>query len=505
MYTELSGAEFIEKIRSLDERLNNVRLSSIEVKKEERALIYNFICDVAVDSDLKNRIWQVAESVSAPSFASVKVNVAKIASNPELINGEIVKFLKENFPSVSIFLKPTDVMSVNLGDTVKYTVRLTADGAEYMKRNGAYDKLNAHLERTFCSDFAGETVIKESEETVDLTSEEVFTGELKKIEARTIKVEDVVAIDDAAMGDTALYIEDFDYGEAVICGTVTDITERETKTGKPFFVIHLDDGTGSTGGIYFSKKNTYAKIKEIAAGDEIIARASIGDWQGKKSTTFLKINRCTFPKDFVKQDRFKKTAPKNYSLVFPTESTTISFKSVFDAEGGLPDEFIANEYVVFDLETTGTEVMNNGITEIGAVKIKNGRVSQQWTTLVKPDYPITEEITEITGITPEMVKDAPKISQVIPDFMKFIEGAILVAHNAEFDMKFLKRFAAAEEYDVNNKVLDTMIIARTAVPTLRRFDLHTLADHFGIVFHHHRALSDAYATAEAFMEMMRGK
>ena len=89
--------------------------------------------------------------------------------------------------------------------------------------------------------------------------------------------------------------------------------------------------------------------------------------------------------------------------------------------------------------------------------------------------------------------------------MKFIDGCTLVAHNAEFDMKFLKRFAGAEEYEVKNPVLDSVEIARSNLPQLRRHDLHTLAEHFGVVFHHHRALSDAYATAEIFIELMKIK
>ena len=105
-----------------------------------------------------------------------------------------------------------------------------------------------------------------------------------------------------------------------------------------------------------------------------------------------------------------------------------------------------------------------------------------------------------------MVKDAPKISAVMPDFIKFIDGAVLVGHNAiDFDMKFIKRFASAEEYEVKNEVVDTLYLAREVLPQLRKHDLQTIADHFGITFHHHRALADAYCTAEAFIEMMKLK
>ena len=503
MYTVKTNEEFISDIRLIDERLKNIRISSIEIDRKEYKIRYNFICDVAVDEDLQRKILAEAEKITAAAFHAVEITVKKIVSNDQLVNNEIYNYLNENYPSVSIFLKPTDVRSTVVGDVVKYVLRLTKDGAEYVTKNGAMAKLNDFLAKRFCSDFVGSTEIKEADETISLLSEEVYADELQKIEHRTIRVQDVVIIDDENMGDLALYIEDAVQGEVTVCGVVTDIQERQTKNGKPFLIIHLDDTTGKTSGVYFSKKNTYHKIKEITVGEAIIVRGSIGDYNGRRSFTFDKINRCTFPKDFVKKEKYKKTAPREYKLIFPSEAKTIKVKSVFDVEDVLPSELTEQTYVVFDLETTGLDFMNNGITEIGAVKLVGGKITEQFTTLVKPDYPITEENISITGITPEMVKDSPKIGAVIPDFMKFIDGAVLVAHNADFDMKFVKRFAGAEGYEVKNKVLDTVEIARAKLPFLKRHDLHTLADHFGIVFHHHRALSDSYATAEAFIELMK--
>ena len=506
MYTIKSNAQFLSDLRLIDERLKNIRLSSIEIDKKEYSIKYNFICDQAVDDELNEKIMNHAEKITASVFKSVEVSVKKIVSNDELINNEIYKYLNDNYPSVSIFLKPTDIISTVVGDVVKYVLRLTEDGAEYVVKNGAMQKLNAYLSRRFCSDFVGSTDIKDPEEIIDLTSEEVFASEIQKIEHRTIKVEDVVVIDDENMGDLALYIEDANAGEVTVCGLVTDIQERQTKNGKPFFIIHLDDTTGRTSGVYFTKKNTYTKIKDITVGECIIARGSIGEYNGRRSFTFDKINRCTFPKNFVKKDKYKKAIPKEYKLIFPEPAkTSVKVKSVFDAEVILPSELKDNVYVIFDLETTGLDHMNNGITEIGAVKLIDGVVAEQFTTLVKPDYKITEDNAKITGITEDMVKDAPKITAVIPDFMKFIDGAILVAHNADFDMKFIKRFAGASEYEVKNKVIDSVEVARSVLPQLKKHDLQTIADHFGIVFHHHRALPDAYTTAEAFIEMMKLK
>lgn len=505
MYTIKSNAEFIADIRAIDPSLKNARISSIEIDRSALKIRYNFICDNAVGAQLQKMILEEVEKITAPVFTHVEISVKKIVSNDQLINNEIYRFLNEKYPSVSIFLKNTDIMSTVVGDVVKYTLRLTKDGAEYVTKNGALQKLNEHLSKCFCSDFVGSTDVKELDETVDLLSEEVYADELQKIEHRTIKVKDVLVIDDINMGDLALYIEDAVSGEVTVCGVITELTERETKNGKPFLIIHLDDTTGRTSGVYFSKKNTYPKIKELKVGDAIIVRGNIGEYNGKRSFTFDKINRCTFPSDFVKKDKYKKSVPKEYKLIFPEPANTIKIKSVFDQDDNLPEELTSQTFVVFDIETTGLDFMNNGITEIGAVKLVDGKIVEQFTTLVKPDYRITEENFKITGISEEMVKDSPKIGAVLPDFMKFIDGSILVAHNADFDTKFIKRFAGAEEYELKNKVIDSVVLARETLPFLRKHDLQTIADHFGISFNHHRALADAYATAEAFVEMMKIK
>ena len=506
MFTIKNSSEFIADIKAIDERLKNLRINSIEIDRKAYKIRYNFICDQAVDEELNKKILFEAEKISSPVFKEVQVSVKKTVSNDELINTEIYRFLNANYISISIFLQPTDIISAVVGDNVKYTIRLTQDGADYVYKNGVIQKLNEHLSKLFCSEFIGQVDIKEREESISLLDDNVYREEIQKIEHRTIKVKDVIIIDDENIGDLALYIEDAHQGDVTICGTITDIQERKTKNDKPFLIINLDDTTGKTSGVYFSKKNTFHKIKELAVGDAIITRGSIGEYNGRRSFTFDKINRCTFPTDFVKKDKYKKSAPKSYSLIFPSPAKeSVKIKSVFDVEESLPTELTDKTIVVFDFETTGVDYMNHGITEIGAVKMVNGKAVEQFTTLVKPDYRISEENSKITGITEDMVKDAPKITAVMPDFIKFIDGCTLVAHNADFDMKFLKRFAGASGYEVKNPVIDSLELARQTLPELKHHDLHTVCDHFSIVFHHHRALSDAYATSEALVEMMKIK
>lgn len=505
MYSVKNSAEFMSALTGLDERLKNLKLASVEVDKDKLSVTYNFICDKAVDGDLKEKIMGAVETNTSRAFSSVSVNITKIVSNGELVNRAAYNFLKENYPSISIFLEQDDISSVTDGDIVRYKLRLTKDGAEYVAKNGAMKKLNDYLSKHFCSEFAGATEIKAEELAVNLLSEDVFEGELQKIEYRTVKVKEVTVIDDETIGFNAVYIEDLTDGPSTVCGRITDIAERETKTGKPFFIIHIDDTTGSLSGVYFSRKNTYEKIKALQAGSAIIARGTFGDYNGRKSYTFDKINACVFPDGFEKKDKHKKTPPRNYKKIFPEPASTIKVNSVFDDAVALPEELTSKIFVVFDLETTGLDFANNGITEIGAVKIVGGKIKEQWTTLVKPDYPITREITDITGITPEMVENSPKIEEVLPDFMKFIEYSVIVAHNAPFDTGFVRRFAGENDYEFKNAVVDTVELARKTLPALKHYDLKTVADRFGIVFRHHRALSDAYATAEAFIEMMKIK
>ena len=167
-------------------------------------------------------------------------------------------------------------------------------------------------------------------------------------------------------------------------------------------------------------------------------------------------------------------------------------------------------FVVFDIETTGLSKETEMITEIGAVKLTNGQIVDRFSTFINPGKPISAEITKLTGITDEMVADAPRIKEILPTFVSFVGNAVLVAHNASFDMGFIR--VGAERYcnlEVGNTVLDTLELARTLLPQLSRHKLNLVCDHLNIsLVGHHRAVNDAEATAEMFLrftEMLKEK
>ncbi|WP_182111334.1 MULTISPECIES: DEDD exonuclease domain-containing protein [unclassified Actinotalea] len=163
-------------------------------------------------------------------------------------------------------------------------------------------------------------------------------------------------------------------------------------------------------------------------------------------------------------------------------------------------------FVVVDLETTGGTPATAAITEIGAVKVRGGRVLGEFQTLVDPGGPVPAFIATLTGITTSMVREAPRIGQVLPSFLEFARGAVLVAHNAAFDVGFLKAAAADHGYAwPGNQVVDTVALARRAVTRdeVPNHKLSTLAAYFrATVTPDHRALSDARATVDVLHALL---
>jgi DNA polymerase-3 subunit epsilon len=166
------------------------------------------------------------------------------------------------------------------------------------------------------------------------------------------------------------------------------------------------------------------------------------------------------------------------------------------------------EYAVVDVETTGWTPDEAGITEIGAVRVRRGEVVAEFTTLVNPGTPVPEQIAELTGITDQMLAPAPAIAAVLPGLLTFAEGCVLTAHNAPFDVSFLR--AACEATGLTwpeLAVVDTVRLARQLMTTpdeVPDCKLGTLADFFGTpVQPSHRALADARATATVLGHLLQ--
>lgn len=163
------------------------------------------------------------------------------------------------------------------------------------------------------------------------------------------------------------------------------------------------------------------------------------------------------------------------------------------------------DFVVFDLETTGAKTPPCRITEIGAFRVKNGKITEEFHTLVNPETPIPIFISQLTGITDQMVRHAPKFSEIAAEFLDFIGDSVLVAHNAHFDIRFLNHEIGRihESYRVANPHLCTVQLSRKLLPHIDNHRLNTVAEYYSIsLVNHHRASEDARATAYIFINLL---
>lgn len=161
---------------------------------------------------------------------------------------------------------------------------------------------------------------------------------------------------------------------------------------------------------------------------------------------------------------------------------------------------LLNDYVVFDIETTGLDSSYDEVIEIGAIKVKNNKIVSEFNSLVKPRNEIDEYITELTGITNEMVKDSPTIEEILPDFMDYIGNDILIGHNVNFDINFIYDNLYRNNFDVlTNDFIDTMRISRKLLPELPHHRLIDLARYFEIdTTNNHRSLKDCVITMSIY-------
>lgn len=176
-------------------------------------------------------------------------------------------------------------------------------------------------------------------------------------------------------------------------------------------------------------------------------------------------------------------------------------RALYGEGDGILDQ---NEFVIFDIETTGISLRNCRITEIGAVKYKNGKILEKFNTLVNPEIPIPQEIVEITGITDQMVADAPLINEALDKFLEFAGDKVLVAHNANFDMGFMKLAAEQCGKRLDNTYLDTLALSRYVNTDTNRHSLEKLVDYYKLEHAtHHRAEDDAEMLAYVFEKMIQ--
>lgn len=201
-------------------------------------------------------------------------------------------------------------------------------------------------------------------------------------------------------------------------------------------------------------------------------------------------------------EAYKAGKDNDIKIIYGTEINLVNdYEKIIKNSNYLTDNI--NSFVVFDVETTGFSAKNNKIIEIGAVKISNGDIVDSYNILINPEESLSQEIVELTHINDSMLINQPIIDQVLPEFYNFIKDSIMVAHNANFDMAFLKNNFEKININFEKPYIDTLELSRIFYPNVRSHKLGVVAKRLGVSLENaHRAVDDARATGEVFIRLL---
>lgn len=497
-----------ETLKSQDNTLGDLRLKGAVYYQDNNFLKVDVVSDVAVSSDGKNYILKALKE-RLNCVDEIELTVAKSVLDKGLAKKVILDKIKSRAFHISHTITDDTVNVISVNKRIVFELNLTESISDYFTRTSEMEQLIDCLNRSYSHDFVGSIkIVKDESEAPVYKEEDLNYLDLEDSTLRYVKMQSVFKLCDDTFYDTAIYIQDGlnRLGTVYFAGEVVEKTEKVSKSGKPYFVITVDDKSGKVTGRFFTAdKNKLKKLEKVNEGSIVIMRGENEMFNGSVNFTIKGIHLCEYPKDFKLKEKPSLKVPDNYSLIFPKKIESARQSDFFSLDKTLPKEVKSGVYTVVDIETTGTETAYDKITEIAGVKIVNGVITECFHTLVNPEVHISDRIVELTGIDDELVKDSPKISEVYPDFFKFIDGTVFVAHNAEFDFRFLYNAGKELGYIMKNQTVDTLYLARKILPSLKNHKLNTVCEHFNITFNHHRALSDAMATAEMFLELVSGK
>lgn len=348
-----------------------------------------------------------------------------------------------------------------------------------------------------------------------------------------------------------------DSGRIVVWGDVFDIEKKVTKSGdKNIFTIDITDYTGSTTAKVFNSIKESAVIDNIKKGDTIVVQGdveydkyagelvvnarSIGTAQKVKivdnaekkrvelhmHTNMSQMDAVTSAGDLVNrayQWGHKAVAITDHGVAqaFPDAMKAADkinkdeekIKIIYGVEAYFMDDLVESvkgdadtgfdgTFICFDIETTGLSAARDKITEIGAVKVENGVITDTFSTFANPEMPIPQKITQLTGITDDMVKDAPSQSEAVGAFLEFAGDNVLVAHNAPFDTSFIAKACEDMGREYNYTSIDTVAISRAILTDIKNCKLDTVAKFLRLGdFNHHRATDDSEMLARIFINL----
>ncbi len=453
----------------------------------------------------------------------IKIKFKKSYLDENLIKKHLINYLKNVNSSLFAYYQDKNIEIVKDAFNIVVKFNLIKEIYDYFIYNNLKENILNELNKNFIANFSVE-IFENKNEIIDdnilIKHEEELIKNLpqpkKVVRYEVYEPEKIIGVDITPMPE---YIKGQpDEKESVIlAGEISNLAEKtyisrrtKKKGGSEesyYYTFTLTDKTASIPAIYFSNKTTYKKVNLLKDGDKILVIGNIRKGQREKTLSLKSISFCEIINKNENIEEKEEGKPvqnihfDNYRVVKPTVYMPLKQENIFDKMPSYNDFITNNNFVVFDVETTGLEPTVNEIIEIGAVKIVNGKIKEQFQTLICPENEIPEEITNLTTITNDMVKNAPSNNDAISDFYKFCENCSLVGYNVSFDFAFINNSAKKAGLYFNNQTYDAMVMAKNKL-YLPRYRLINVVEALNLTLNNaHRALADATATAEVFLKL----
>ncbi len=452
---------------------------------------------------------------------TVKIKFKKSYLDENLIKKNLISYLKKSNASMFAYLNDEDIL-ISVKDTnVNINFTLAKELYDYFVFNNLKENilkfLNDNFIANFFIDLKENNNIPINENDLYQRSEKIIENLPQQKKVKRYKVYNVEKIIGAEIEPMPEYIcnQPEEKNSVILAGVINNLNEktyvsrRTKRQGKNdlsfYYTFELSDFNAKIQSIYFSNKTTYKKAKLLKNGDKILVVGNIKKDRRDKTLNIKSISFCEIEKDseIVNQEEndCHVLHIQNYNYVNPKPFILNEQENFFDKKKEYKEIITSNQFVVFDVETTGLNPFQDEIIEIGAVKIVNGNIIEQFQTLIHPQNEIPEEITNITTITNDMVKDSPDGEKVILDFYKFCENCILVGYNISFDYAFISNLIKKVGLSFDNELIDALVLAKEKL-YLPRYKLINVVEALKLKLNNaHRALADAVATAQVFLKL----
>lgn len=510
----------IDTIKKLNEKFNNkynfLKLLNVFYDTETMqcivTLLYSYqIEEISLeDREEVSKFYQEFLSLNG----EVKVKFKKSFLDERLIVSEIIEYFKVNKKGIFPYITTDNIKASHIEQDVKIDLSLNQDIFAMIDEVELANSLKNYIEKLFIAN-----VTVEIAENSNTLPEDIIANDIIPVATKHRRYE--VKIEKKLIGGEIIpkpeFISDIDApgNSVILAGFITNknrktfIAKKGKRAGEErvFYTFTLRDKEGSIDCIYFCPK-THEKLLE--ALDDMFMVICVGDVKhglsGKLSYQIKKMALASPIENVVEEIN----SEENYvhkQVVFPDAMPRETQTSLFEDKPRYNDFIMKNDIVVFDLETTGLDPEMCEIIELGAVKIEHGEITQRFSSFAKPKFSIPDKITELTGITDEMVENAPRIEDVVYDFYEWSKGCVISGYNiVAFDLKFLKKVADQIGIKFTNEVIDTFIVVRQSSIKASNYKLGTIVKSLGITLKDaHRAYNDANATAQVLMALNKLK